>query len=233
MLSPTERKKSSFAKSLLHGAELKKYEEIYQQFMQTGYTKELCETYADEFINNVKKPAPADIVQTAALYDRIHDSKSALFYLDMLADKKLSGDDRFNFCLEMLKSQSKIGHWRDAEDFRTDNINFLQNYVQKKSQQHEAKLYIALALVDCASKKYTDAFKLLGFGYKPQGKNDTTLLEMFISAAYIYSQSGDKEELENAVATAHACLKLFTEFEFSWSKKYYEKRIAEAAEGIL
>ena len=59
MISPTERKKSSFAKALLpsFGAEMKKYEEIYQVFAEEGYTKNLCEQYADAFVDNAKKPA--------------------------------------------------------------------------------------------------------------------------------------------------------------------------------
>ena len=122
MLSPSERKKSSnFAKTLLpsFGAEMKKYEEVYADYSSGGYTKELCEHYADVFINDVKKPQAEDIVQVASLYDRIHDSKSAGFYLDMLMERKLSGDDKFGFCIEVLKAKSKLGHWRDADDFRT------------------------------------------------------------------------------------------------------------------
>ncbi|MBQ2518482.1 MAG: hypothetical protein II538_00540, partial [Bacteroidaceae bacterium] len=56
-----------------------------------GYSRDLCEQYAEAFINDVKKPMTEDIIQIASLYDRIHDSKSAGFYLDMLSEKKLSG----------------------------------------------------------------------------------------------------------------------------------------------
>ncbi len=236
MLSPTERKKiSSFAKTLLphFSAEMKKYEEIYSDFSANGYSKELCEQYADAFINNVKKPMPEDIIQIASLYDRIHDNKSAGFYLDMLAEKKMASEEHFRYCVEMLKTISKLGNWRDAEDFRTENINFMQIYGTKQSLQKQADMYMALALVDCASKRYNDAFKLLRFGYKPCGRNDTQLLELLITGVYICARSGDRDGLTDAVTNTHSCLKLFSEYEFPWSKSYYEKRIEEAAEGIL
>ena len=188
MLSPAIRKKiSGFTRSLMpsFGAEMKKYEEVYAEFAANGYSKELCEQYADAFITDAKKPLPEDIVQLAALYDRIHDNKSAEFYLDMLAEKKLSGEERFGYCVEMLKNKSKLGHWRDAEDFRTENINFLQKYSQKQTPQVQAAMYNALALVDCAGKHYNEAFKLLRFGYKPSGRNDTTLLEILITGVDI------------------------------------------------
>lgn len=236
MLSPTERKKiSSFAKTLLphFSAEMKKYEEIYANYSVNGYSKDLCEQYAEAFINDVKKPMTEDIIQIASLYDRIHDSKSAGFYLDMLSEKKLSGEDRFSYCIEMLKTTSKLGNWRDAEDFRTENINFMQLYGLKQSLQRQADMYMALALADCAAKHYYDAFKLLRFGYKPSGRNDTQLLEMLITGVYIFARSGDRDGLNDAVTNTHNCLKLFSEYEFAWSKSYYERRIEEAAEGIL
>ena len=64
-------------------------------------------------------------------------------------------------------------------------------------------------------------------------KNDTKLLEIMITGVYLLQQSGDQEGLEAAVASAQACLKLFSEFEFSWSRAYYQKCIDEAAEGII
>lgn len=90
MIPPSERKKNSFTKSLKpsFGAEMKKYEELYAMFTNDGYTKELCEEYAEAFINNAKKPAADDIIQVASLYDKIYDNKSAAFYLEMLAEKK-------------------------------------------------------------------------------------------------------------------------------------------------
>lgn len=212
---------------------MKKYEEIYQLFTSEGYIRELCELYAEAFVSDVKKPAPEDIIQLAKLYDRIHENKSADLYLQMLEDRKLSGDDKYNYCIEMLKTQSKLGRWRDAEDFRTENINFLQNYSQKKSLQQQADLYIALALTDCAAKKYKEAGKLMNFGYKPQGRNDTKLLEIMITAVYIYAKSGDVSGAASAADGASKYLKMFSEFEFSWSKEYYEKCIADAAEGII
>lgn len=212
---------------------MKKYEEIYQLYTTEGYSKELCELYSDAFVNDIKKPAPEDIIQLAKLYDRLHENKTADFYLQMLEDRKLSGDDKYNYCIEVLKTRSKLGKWRDAEDFRTENINFLQNYSQKKNLQQQADLYIALALTDCAAKKYNDAFKLMKFGYKPQGKNDTKLLEIMITGVYLLTQCGDVYGAAAATDSANACLKLFSEFEFSWSKEYYEKCIENAAEGII
>lgn len=231
MLSPSEYKKR---KSLLaFGTDLKKYEELYNKFMSEGYSKSLCEEYADVFVNEAKKPAYDDIIQLAHLYDRIFDYKSASFYLDMLAEKKLSGEDKFQYCVESLKNQSKLGRWRDAEDFRTENINFLQNYTQKRSLTQQADLYIALALTDCAGKHYREAAKLINFGYKPQGRNDTKLLEIMITAVYMCAKSGDAEALDGAVRNANACLRLFNEFEFVWSKEYYKDWIEKAAEGIV
>ena len=201
MISPTERKKSSFAKALLpsFAAEMKKYEEIYQVFAEEGYTKNLCEQ----------------------------------FYLEMLAEKKLSGDDKFAYCVASLKVLSKLGQWRDAEDFRTDNINFLQNFAQKKPQKQQADMYLALALTDCAAKHYTQAFRLMKFGYKPHGRNDTTLLEIFITVVYIFACSGDSEGLEDALGNARSCLKLFSGFEFPWMQQYYEQRIEDASNKII
>ena len=234
MLSPYERKKmSSFTKSLLHGSDLKRYEELYGIYAAGGYTKELCEHYADEFITNVKKPMAEDIVQLASLYDRLHDNKTAGYYLDMLSDRKLGGEERLGYCIEVLKTVSKLGNWRDAEDFRTANINFMQTFGSKRPPQRQAELYMALALADNAGQHYNDAFKLLRFGYKPNGRNDTTLLEILITGVYIFACSGDKDGLEAAVDNTYNCFKLFNEFEFSWSKSYYEQRIEEAANGIL
>ena len=90
-----------------------------------------------------------------------------------------------------------------------------------------------LALVDVAGKHYNDAFKLLRFGYKPLGRNDSTLLEMLITGVYICARSGDQDGLQDAVTNTDSCLKLFSEYEFPWSKSYYEQRIEEAAQGIL
>lgn len=235
MQSTQERKKSGFAKALLpsFNADLKKYDEVYQQFTREGYTKALCEAYADALVNDRKKPAAEDLVQLVSLYDRLHEISSAEFYLDMLSERKLSGDEKFGYCIEALKIKSKQGHWRDAEDFRTENINFMQNHSEKVDQKKKAKMYIALALADCAAKNYEQAGKLLtSFGFKPEGRSDTTLLEMMITAVYICAKSGDPDSLAEAVANANAAMKI-TEFEFDWGKAYYEKCIEEASQGIL
>jgi len=236
MRKPQDRKKASKPKALLpaNAAEQRRYEELYLQFNREGYTKDLCEAYADTFVHDQKKTDPEDIIQLVRLYDQIHDLSSAEFYLDMLEDKKLSGEDRFGYCLESLKIKSKLGHWRDAEDFRTENISFMQKYSEKLSMDRLAEMYIALALVDCAAKKYNQAGKLLtAFGYKPRGSNDSTLLEMMITAVYISASSGDSDLLEVSIRNAQTCLNLFSSFEHPWSKEYYIQRIEDAANGIL
>jgi len=233
MISPAERKKIGFSLLSSHSTEMKKYVDVYALYIEKGYTKDLCEAYADAFIDNAKKPSPFDIVQLASLYDRIHDYKTSYFYLEKLEDKKLSGDEKFGFCTEMLKTISKIGNWRDAVDFRTKNISFLQKYTTKATPQQEAKLYIALALADCASKDYQQALKLLKFGYKPQGSKDLTLLEIFITVVYIFAKAGDEEGLDGALQNAESCLRLFKQFDFAWQGSYYRRRIEDAANGIL
>lgn len=94
-------------------------------------------------------------------------------------------------------------------------------------------MYLALALTDCAAKHYTQAFRLMKFGYKPHGRNDTTLLEIFITVVYIFACSGDSEGLEDALGNARSCLKLFSGFEFPWMQQYYEQRIEDASNKII
>lgn len=238
MLSLQEResKKGVFSKPLRSGgsADGKRYNEIYANFSRDGYSRALADEYADAFVNDRKKPSAEDILQTVKLFDRIRDFGTAEFYLEMLSDKKLSNEDKFAYCIEMLKNKSKRGNWRDAVDFRTENINFLQKHSEKVSMKQRAEMYIALSLVDCASKEYMQAFKLLtGFGYRPQGRNDENLLEILITGVYICSKSGEQDSIENAVENARGALKLFTEFEHPWLKAYYEKRIEDAAQGII
>lgn len=233
MLSPIERKKVGFPLLTSSAAELKKYVDVYGLFVESGYTTELCDAYADAFIDGAKKPSPFDLIQLASLYDRVMDHKSAYFYLDKLSDKKLGGEERFDYCTGMLRTISKIGNWRDAVDFRTAHISFLQKLSSKVSQNRQAELYMSLALADCASKNYAQGLKLLKFGYKPQGKNDFTLLEIFVTAVYIFARSGDSEGLEGALGNAEGCLKLFKKFDFSWEEAYYRDRIDNAANGII
>ena len=145
MISPNERKKIGFP-LLSQNAEMKKYVEVYSLFAESGYSKELCQAYSDAFLDNVKKPSPFDIVQISALYDRIHDHKTAYFYLEKLVNKRLSGDERFFFCTQVLNTLSKIGNWREAENFRTNNISFLQKYSEKATQNMQARLYMAQVL---------------------------------------------------------------------------------------
>ncbi len=236
MLSLQERehnKKINYAKKSSENE--KKYSDLYNEFCQNGYTKALAMEYADFFVLNAKKPAVGDILQTVCLYDKIHDYKTAAFFLDKLEDmsKKFTSEEKFSYCIASLLNKSKIGNWRDAEDFRTEHINFMQNHSEKVDIKQKASMYIALAYADCAAKHYNSAFRLLkGFGYKPQGKNDITLLEILIAGVYICAKSGDEASIGNAVENAYAALKLFKSFEHEWTEQYYEKRIADAAEGI-
>ena len=232
MITPMERKKIGFS-LLSSGTDMKKYVDVYNLFAEKGYTKDLCEAYSDAFIDNAKKPSYFDVIQLASLYDRIHDYKTSYFYLEKLEDKKLSGDEKFAFCVEMLKTISKIGNWREAVDFRTKNINFLQKQTSKVSLQRQADLYMALALTDCAAKDYPPALKLLKFGYKPQGAKDTTLLEIFITVVYIFAKAKDEEGLEGALQNAVSCLGLFKQFDFPWQSDYYHQRIEDVANGII
>lgn len=236
MLSLQERehnKKITFAKKSSENE--KKYSDLYNEFCQNGYTKALAAEYADFFVLNTKKPAVGDILQTISLYDKIHDYKTAAFFLTKLEDfaKKFTSEEKFCYCIASLLNKSKIGNWRDAEDFRTEHINFMQKHSEKVDIKQKAAMYIALSYADCAAKQYNSAFRLLKkFGYKPQGRNDTTLLEILIAGVYICAKSGDEASVENAVENAHAAMKLFKKFEHEWTERYYEKKIADAAEGI-
>ncbi len=237
MLSPQEReqyKRITFAKKTPENE--KEYAELYSKFYRGGYTKQLAVDYAGYFVDNAKKPAIGDILQTVRLYDRLHDYKVADLYLSRIEEnvKKLTSEEKFQYCVASLLNKSKIGNWRDAEDFRTENINFMQIHSEKVDLKQKSAMYIALAYADCAAKHYTSAFRLLkGFGYKPQGKNDEILLEILIAGIYICARSGDEASVQNSVENAHSALKLFNKFEFDWSKGYYQQRIAEAAEGIV
>ena len=238
MLSPQDRekKKGVFAKALRSGgnADTAKYQELYSEFCNNGYSREFAEKYADAFVNDRKKPLAEDILQTVRLFDKAHELTSAEFYLDMLAEKKLSGDEKYIYLIENLKNKSKQGHWRDAVDYRTENIKFLQNHSEKVNMDQLADLYIALALADCAAKNYTQGFKLLtGFGYKPKGKNDVKLLEILVTGIYICFKSRSQGGVYNAISNAHGAMKLFSEFEHPWSEAYYEQCIKDAANGII
>lgn len=235
MLIPSERKKIKFTKGLFqnNAAGMEKYQEIYDQFSEGGYTKELCEDYADSFVDESKNQVPFDIIQLASLYDKVHDDKSAAFYLDMLAEKKLGSDDRFEYAVMMLINKSKLGKWRDAVDFRTDNIDFMQKYSLKIPMARQVKMHIANALVECASKNYVDAFRLLrDIRYKPTGRNDTTLLDILITGIYICTISG-ADGISESVENTKNYLSVCTGFEFDWMRGYYEKRIRDAQTGVI
>ena len=232
-LQEREHRKSNFAKKSSENT--KKYTELYAQFSQTGYTKVLAEEYTDFFVLNAKKPAPGDILQAVRLYDKIRDYKAAAYFLTKLEEiaKKLNNEEKFIYCIEALANKSKIGNWRDAEDFRTENINFMQIYSEKVDIGLKADMYMSLAYADCAAKHYNSAFRLLtGFGYKPQGKNDVKLLEILIAGIYICAKSGDEASIENAVNNACAAMALFKKYEFPWSEEFYKQKIKDASVGL-
>lgn len=132
MLSPQERerKKGMFAKRT--NENLKKYTELYADFDEFGYSRSLAKEFAEYFVDNSKKPTVGDIVQAARLYDKIRDYKTGSFYIDKLEEyKKFSSDEKYYYCIEALTNKSKIGNWRDAEDFRTEHIDFLQKHSEK------------------------------------------------------------------------------------------------------
>lgn len=232
-LQEREHRKSTFAKKTVENTN--KYTELYNKFSQYGYSKVLAEEYADYFVLEAKKPAAGDILQTVRLYDKVRDYKMASYFLSKLEEmsKKLNNEEKFLYCIESLANKSKMGNWRDAEDFRTENINFMQIYSEKVGIKLKADMYMALSYVDCAAKNYSAAFRLLtGFGYKPQGKNDEKLLEILIAGIYICAKSGDESSVENAVNNACAAMGLFKKFEFPWSEKYYENKIKDASQGL-
>ncbi len=235
MLTPSERKKMKFAKGLFANASAgaQKYEDLYNNFSADGYSKDLCEEYADAFVDESKNPSPIDIIQLSAFYDKIHDNISAEFYLDMLTDKKMNNDEKFEYSILMLKNKSKLGKWRDAVDFRTDNIDFMQKYALKLPVPRQVNMHIANSIVECAAKNYVDAFRLLrDIRYKPTGRNDTTLLNILIMGIYICKISGAAGLLESVDNTRNY-LNMFTEFEFGWSKDYYNKKIIDAENGVI
>lgn len=232
-LQEREHKKSTFAKKSSENT--KKYNELYAEFYNKGYTKALAEEYADYFVLNAKKPAAGDILQTVRLYDKIRDYKTAAYFLTKVEEmaKKLNNEEKFIYCIETLANKSKIGNWRDAEDFRTEHINFMQIYSEKVDIKLRADMYMSLAYADCAAKHYSSAFRLLtGFGYKPQGKNDEKLLEILIAGIYICAKSGDEASIENAVNNACAAMALFKKYKFSWSEAFYKQKIKDASEGL-
>ena len=79
MISPVERKKITRSIRPSHNAEMKKYEEVYLTYANTGYTKDLCDQYAAAFVDDVKKPNTVDVIQLAILYEKIFDYKMAAF----------------------------------------------------------------------------------------------------------------------------------------------------------
>lgn len=233
-LQEREHKKTNYAKK--NSENTKKYAELYDEYSRFGYTKELAEKYAEYFVLEAKKPAAGDILQAVRLYDKIRDYKNAAYFLARLDEiaKKLNNEEKFTYCIEMLANLGKTGNWREAVDFRTENINFMQIYSEKVSISQKADMYIALAYADCAAKNYNSAFRLLkGFGYKPQGRNDVKLLEILIADIYICAGSGDEASVENAVNNANAAMALIKKYEFDWTKEFYKNKIKEAAEGRI
>ena len=58
MISPSERKKIGFSLLTSHSAEMKKYVDVYALYIEKGYTKDLCEAYADASSTTQKSPRP-------------------------------------------------------------------------------------------------------------------------------------------------------------------------------
>ena len=233
MMSTAERKMNNLTKIFLpsFNAEIKKYDELYQMYCNEGYSKELCDMYADFFVDTVKKPLTDDIMQTALLYDKIHDLKNVRFYLEMLSDRKLTDDQKFRWCVEMLKNKSQLEDVQDVRQFRTKHIDFMQNYANRPEAR--ADMNISLALTDCATKDYGDACRLLGFGYTPKDKDDRKFFDICTAMVYVYSFSNNIEAIKNAIKKAQSCIGYFSRFEFEWSKNYYFKRITDASNGII
>jgi hypothetical protein len=215
-------------------AKTPKSDELDEIFRNQGYCRDFCDAYADAFVNNVKKPDPVVVIELVSYLNKIGDLKSASFYLDNIDIDKLSGNTKFEFCREQLLILGKSGNWRDGEDFRSENIKFIQLYLQhNKDMRKKAEMYIALSFIDCAAKKYSDAFSLLNCGYKPTGKSDVCFLEILITAVYIYAKMGDGDNVQLAIGNASKFLDNFTGFEYKWTKDYYKKRIESAANGKL
>lgn len=212
----------------------KKGNQSAEIFRAEGFTLNFCDSYRQAYIDNVKKPFAPHLILCASYYDKIGDHNSAEFYIEQVNNKKLDPESKFVYCLQKLLLCGKTGDWSEGEDFRNDNIKFIQNYMEKKkAPEYKVQMYIALALVDCATKKYADAFGLLNFGYKPKGKNDVNFLNILITAIYIYSKMKDQTNLETAVHNAQLFLSKFTAFEYPWCKDYYEKLIIRASQGKL
>ncbi|MBE6860542.1 MAG: hypothetical protein E7499_04505 [Ruminococcus sp.] len=201
-------------------------------YYDKGYTIEFCQNFAEMFVDDKKNVKPVDIIFLASMYNKAGDIESAAFYLDMVDDKKLSGEEKFCYCYERLFIYGKKGRGAEGDLFRNENINFMQNYAQKKNTpEYLVNMFIALALVDCANGRYADAFTLLKRSYKPTGRNDRYFLSILITAVFIYAKMGDMAELEEASNNARKYLKTFSSFDYEWEKAYLEKCISNAEEG--
>lgn len=207
---------------------------IYAVYEQNGLSENYCQTFAEFFVNNTNQPANEYLIYLASLYRRLGKADMTNFYLERVDLKKISDEDKFFYCLEKLFYYGKANAWRDAVDFRNKNINFIQTYMQKKKDpSHCVTMYIALAIVDCASGKYADAFSLLNCGYKPKGANDVYFMNILITAVYVYFKMGDADNLNTAVENAWKYLRTFTRFRYTWEKADFERRINNAQIGIL
>lgn len=218
---------------IMSGNRNKMLDQFTSVFVSKGYSEEFCDQFAAAFVDDKKNVRPSDIIFLAGIYNKMGDIDNTEFYLGMLDEKKLSGEDKFCYCYEKLTLLGKKGRGTDGAVFRNGNIGFIQNYMQKKnSPEYTVNMYIALALVDCAGKRYADAFSLLKC-YKPSGRNDTLFLSILISAVYIYAKMEDMDGLRAAAENARKYLKTFSSFEYSWQKIYFEKCIYDAENGKM
>ena len=217
---------------LMSGARNKILDQFSATLNINGYSVEFCQDFAEMFVDDKKNVKPCDIIFLASMYNKVGDYESAAFYLDMIDDKKLSGEEKFCYCYEKLNKKEKKGRGSEGDLFRGEHINFMQNYVQKKNDpEYIVNMFIALALVDCANKRYAEAFTLLKKCYKPTGRNDRHFLNILISAVFVYAKMDDMAELEEASNNARKYLKTFSAFEYDWEKAYYLKRIEDAENG--
>ena len=218
---------------IMSGNRNRMLDQFAQIFAEKGYTDDFCDKFGTMFVDDKKNARPSDIIFLAGIYNKIGDIENTEFYLGMLDEKKLGNEERFCYCYEKLMLLGKKERGTDGAIFRNGNIGFIQNFMQKKnSPEYTVNMYIALAMVDCAGRRYADAFSLLKC-YKPSGRNDTLFLGILITAIYIYAKMNDTDGMQAASDNARKYLKTFSSFEYSWQKAYFEHCIERAENGKI
>jgi len=219
---------------IMSGGRNKILDQLTVSFNEYGYSADFCKEFNKALIEDKKGIKSVDVLFLASLYNKSGDSISAEFYLDKAQDMKMNNDERFMYCCEMLFLLSKRNKGKDGDIFRANNIKFMQTYLQKNNEsENYVNLYTVLALVDCANRRYADAFSLLQFGYKPAGRNDKLFLRILTTAVYIYAKMGNKEGLSEAAENAKRYLKTFSSFSYKWEQQYLEECILKAEKGKL